>query len=283
MAYPKGRCPTTTRRPTGTSRKHCVSHDVGSTCSRILCCTCHPHPHQGSASWPSTSCNHITENYWWQSNSDTSNNWNPSHLCEKTLSWHLQFNAPPSSETHRGSTIPAQKANLVGGFNPFEKYESNWIISPGRGENKKSLKPPPRNQCRWGQRSESQESMARSKGTCKATTVRCVLFGVVVVVAVAVAALFVFAVQLLKVLLLKMLLVMLVLVLVVARTCLHPPPCDSALCSEHVGTSLLVNTICFSVMQCSCDWFSIHLVQWSPAPSKCWYLHVLDKNSWEEI
>ena len=26
---------------------------------------------------------------------------------------------------------------LVGGFNPFEKYESNWIISPGRGENKK--------------------------------------------------------------------------------------------------------------------------------------------------
>ena len=29
---------------------------------------------------------------------------------------------------------------LVGGFNPFEK--SNWIISPGRGENKKYLKPP---------------------------------------------------------------------------------------------------------------------------------------------
>ena len=25
---------------------------------------------------------------------------------------------------------------LVGGFNPFEKYWSNWIISPGRGENK---------------------------------------------------------------------------------------------------------------------------------------------------
>ena len=22
---------------------------------------------------------------------------------------------------------------LVGGFNPFEKYESNWIISPGFG------------------------------------------------------------------------------------------------------------------------------------------------------
>ena len=26
-----------------------------------------------------------------------------------------------------------------GGFNPFEKYWSNWIISPSRGENKKDL------------------------------------------------------------------------------------------------------------------------------------------------
>ena len=33
---------------------------------------------------------------------------------------------------------------LVGGFNPFEKYSSNWIISPSNGENKKKLKPPPR-------------------------------------------------------------------------------------------------------------------------------------------
>ncbi len=32
---------------------------------------------------------------------------------------------------------------LVGGFNPIEKYQSNWIISPGRGENKKCVKPPP--------------------------------------------------------------------------------------------------------------------------------------------
>jgi len=31
---------------------------------------------------------------------------------------------------------------LVGGFNPIEKSWSNWIIFPGRGENKKSLKPP---------------------------------------------------------------------------------------------------------------------------------------------
>ena len=46
-------------------------------------------------------------------------------------------------------TIPKPKLNstqnllLVGGFNPIEKYQSIWIISPGRGENKKSLKPPP--------------------------------------------------------------------------------------------------------------------------------------------
>ena len=36
------------------------------------------------------------------------------------------------------------KQGLVGGFNPSEKYWSNWIISPSRGENKKYLKPPPR-------------------------------------------------------------------------------------------------------------------------------------------
>ena len=32
---------------------------------------------------------------------------------------------------------------LVGSFNPFETYSSNWIIAPGRGKNKKCLKPPP--------------------------------------------------------------------------------------------------------------------------------------------
>ena len=33
--------------------------------------------------------------------------------------------------------------HLVGGFNPSEKYEWNWILSPTRGENRKYLKPPP--------------------------------------------------------------------------------------------------------------------------------------------
>ncbi len=41
--------------------------------------------------------------------------------------------------------FPPQSSGLylVGGFNPSEKYLSNWIVSPGRGENKKCLKPPP--------------------------------------------------------------------------------------------------------------------------------------------
>ena len=34
--------------------------------------------------------------------------------------------------------------HLVGGWtNPFEKYQSTWIISPGRDDNKTYLKPPP--------------------------------------------------------------------------------------------------------------------------------------------
>ena len=41
--------------------------------------------------------------------------------------------------------VTPPKFNLVGGFNPFEKIcLSNWIISPGRDENKQYLKPPPR-------------------------------------------------------------------------------------------------------------------------------------------
>jgi len=38
--------------------------------------------------------------------------------------------------------IPSQFPGF-GGFNPSEKYQSNWIISPNRDENKKYLKPPP--------------------------------------------------------------------------------------------------------------------------------------------
>ena len=39
-----------------------------------------------------------------------------------------------------------KKLNLVGGFNPFEKYESKWESSPNRDEHKKIFElPPPRN------------------------------------------------------------------------------------------------------------------------------------------
>ena len=33
---------------------------------------------------------------------------------------------------------------LVGGFNPFEKYQSKWESSPSRNEHTKYLKPPPK-------------------------------------------------------------------------------------------------------------------------------------------
>ena len=39
---------------------------------------------------------------------------------------------------------PTNIPMLVGGFNPFEKYESNWKSSPNRDEHKEYLKPPPR-------------------------------------------------------------------------------------------------------------------------------------------
>ena len=48
---------------------------------------------------------------------------------------------PSSTDwSHRVSVVSVL---LVGGFNPFEQYLSNWNISPGRGENKEYLKPPP--------------------------------------------------------------------------------------------------------------------------------------------
>ena len=34
------------------------------------------------------------------------------------------------------------QSSLVGGFNPSQKYQSVWIISPNRVENKTYLKPP---------------------------------------------------------------------------------------------------------------------------------------------
>ena len=48
------------------------------------------------------------------------------------------------SRKPEGAWIPSIFDDLlVGGFNPLEKYSSNWKSSPNRGDNKKYLKPPP--------------------------------------------------------------------------------------------------------------------------------------------
>ena len=47
----------------------------------------------------------------------------------------------------KGHEKPCQRGHtefLVGGFNPFEKYESNWESSPNGGEHIKYLKQPSR-------------------------------------------------------------------------------------------------------------------------------------------
>ena len=62
-----------------------------------------------------------------------------SHISGDNLGHLLQLTSFTSKESL------TEVSNLVGGFNPSEKYLSNWIISPGRGENKKYLKPPPSN------------------------------------------------------------------------------------------------------------------------------------------
>ena len=55
-------------------------------------------------------------------------------LGGQTALWMINISLKEKGETH--------KPTLIGGFNPFKKYCSNWIISPGRGENnKKSLNP----------------------------------------------------------------------------------------------------------------------------------------------
>ena len=60
------------------------------------------------------------------------------------------FGVPPFKETPVCGPVgeaawSCLHNNLVGGFNPSEKYSSNWIISPHRDEHKKYLKAPPSN------------------------------------------------------------------------------------------------------------------------------------------
>ena len=60
------------------------------------------------------------------------------------LNQRCRLFVPPSLATIP-HTVHTPKHNLVGGFNPSEKYKSNWESSPNRGENKKYLKPPTSN------------------------------------------------------------------------------------------------------------------------------------------
>ena len=66
----------------------------------------------------------------------------PSLSCELLVSWRVTIRWNLFSSLFKRHTKKLKVLELVGGFNPFEKYESNWIISPGRDE-KKYLKPPP--------------------------------------------------------------------------------------------------------------------------------------------
>ncbi len=68
---------------------------------------------------------------------------NPSPDGSKSLAcvWFGWFRV-----TLRKPPIEKEKGSLVGGFSPTHlknMRKPNWIISPGRGENKKYLKPPP--------------------------------------------------------------------------------------------------------------------------------------------
>ena len=55
-------------------------------------------------------------------------------------------NKTPQTKKHQPllKITHTHNASLVGGTNPFEKYESRWESSLNRGENKRCEKPPPR-------------------------------------------------------------------------------------------------------------------------------------------
>jgi len=61
------------------------------------------------------------------------------------------------------------KVQLVGGFNPFEKYWSKWESSPDRDENKGYLKPPPRESSIFG---ESEFQVFVKEKLCKPIALR---------------------------------------------------------------------------------------------------------------
>ena len=64
------------------------------------------------------------------------------HTCLKWRCIHTGF-FPTNKAAVCWFRSPDPKFKLVGGSNPSEKYWSNWILSPTRGENKQYLEPPP--------------------------------------------------------------------------------------------------------------------------------------------
>ena len=57
--------------------------------------------------------------------------------------WHkVSFDAANAMRYNQSINIYIDRYNLVGGFNPSEKYWSEWIIIPTIGENKKCSKSP---------------------------------------------------------------------------------------------------------------------------------------------
>ena len=64
----------------------------------------------------------------------------------QTAGWHIKCTYSRTQQTKQAGHA---KVILVGSFNPFEKYLSNLIISPGKGENKTYLKPPTSSLIGW--------------------------------------------------------------------------------------------------------------------------------------
>jgi len=86
----------------------------------------------------------------------------------KPFLFHSLFSFP--QETNQSKSIKT----IGGGFNPFEQYQSNPIISPQiRGENKTSLKPPPRKSMSKSPKHLSSCSHPDTTCTPKVVQVRC--------------------------------------------------------------------------------------------------------------
>ena len=67
--------------------------------------------------------------------------WSSQRSRRRHRSWWLPVTGHVTF--HKGTSGKKTRGCLVGGFNPLEKYKSNWKSFPTRGENKKCLKPPP--------------------------------------------------------------------------------------------------------------------------------------------